>query len=335
MALDGNVPVLNFLNGPREGETLPISSSDNIIVGRSPEAGLVLEEDSVSRKHARIYRDRGCLWLRDLGSRNGSRVNGAQVQRYRLEVGDRIAIGASLIRVESLPPDEAARLFNRGAPVSKAMSGRLEDIPLADVLQWLSTSRKSGVLTVTGPRVGKLHLDTGHVTSAWLEGTIVHSPEKAMLRMMRWDQGEFELDSSEVGALNLPGESGQIKASLEHLLMESARQSDELAHLASTETLPKNKVSVVFPPTTSWSELPPELMELVQTVVEAQHAGSTWQDIACGHKADDFTLTKQMVDLRRRGVVEFDVDVAVADRPPLSSLGQLQTSTGDSGDSEA
>lgn len=318
MAADGNVPVLTFVNGPRAGESFPISSTDSTIVGRSPEAGLVLEEDSVSRKHARIYRSQGCVWVRDLGSRNGTSVNGHQVERYRLEVGDRVCVGASLMRVESLPAGEASRLFNRGDASSMAMSGRLEDISLADVLQWLSTSRKSGVLTVRGPRVGKLFLVQGNVSSAWLEGTEVHSPEKALLRMMRWSEGAFELDSSELAKNPDAAAQGEsMNASLEGILMDSARQADELNHLAATHVLPQSHVSVVVPAKVDWNQLDADLKELVAVLVEAQHAETTWQDVACGLASDDVTLTKQILDLRERGVVEFDADLSQLEKPPL------------------
>lgn len=65
------------------------------LIGRSPECLITLEDPLVSRRHARIRIDEGSASFEDLGSRNGSRINGRIVtERTRLEEGDRIRIGA-------------------------------------------------------------------------------------------------------------------------------------------------------------------------------------------------------------------------------------------------
>lgn len=49
------------------------------LVGRDPEADLVLPYDDVSRRHALIWREQGSAWIRDLGSSNGTAVSGESV----------------------------------------------------------------------------------------------------------------------------------------------------------------------------------------------------------------------------------------------------------------
>lgn len=49
------------------------------LVGRDPEADLVIIADDVSRRHALIWREEGSAWVRDLGSSNGTMVNGERV----------------------------------------------------------------------------------------------------------------------------------------------------------------------------------------------------------------------------------------------------------------
>lgn len=70
-------------------------------IGRAPDNGLVLADPGVSRHHARLRARSGLLVFADLGSTNGSRVNGVPVDEVVLGPGDRIGIGGSLLVVEA------------------------------------------------------------------------------------------------------------------------------------------------------------------------------------------------------------------------------------------
>jgi hypothetical protein len=76
-----------------------------LTLGRAPDNGLVLADGRVSRHHARIASRRGTLVFTDLGSTNGSRVNGNPVGEVVLGVGDRVEIGDSLLVVEAFEAD--------------------------------------------------------------------------------------------------------------------------------------------------------------------------------------------------------------------------------------
>jgi len=68
-----------------------------VIIGRS-DANIVLRSSDVSRRHARIAREGAHYWLDDIGSSNGTWVNGARVtQRTRLSIGDRIQVGSTIL----------------------------------------------------------------------------------------------------------------------------------------------------------------------------------------------------------------------------------------------
>lgn len=72
----------------------------SLTIGRSADNDLALADSRVSRHHARIAGRRGTLVYADLGSTNGSRVNGVPVGELVLGVGDRIEVGDSVIIVE-------------------------------------------------------------------------------------------------------------------------------------------------------------------------------------------------------------------------------------------
>lgn len=71
-----------------------------LTIGRAADNDLVVSDSRVSRHHARIAGRRGTLVYADLGSTNGSRVNGVQVGELVLGAGDRIELGDTVIIVE-------------------------------------------------------------------------------------------------------------------------------------------------------------------------------------------------------------------------------------------
>lgn len=306
MTDDGLVTVLHFVSGRYEGLDFPLDDRRSYIAGRSSEVDLILADDAVSRKHARFYPSRGQIWVRDLGSRNGTVINGQSVERHMLREGDRIAIGSSLAKVARNDPDslssKRAGEAHRSAEMSnRSMAGSIEDIPLMDVLQWLATSRKTGTLKVRDPdndRVGSLHLREGRVFYAEISGASDLVPEKGLIRMLNWKRGSFELDNDV-----LEEAPKEISMSLEHMLMEAARQEDEMAALSKKTPLPKPRARVALakPSPVRWKELEQSELDLVQDMVEM---GSWWR-VMDTSSTDDITLARSLVALKRKGVVEY------------------------------
>jgi ABC transport system ATP-binding/permease protein len=87
-------PVLRGLTGPWANMLYPVQGK--LLVGRMPPAAVLLEDDSISRKHAEVERNaRGAVILRDLGSANGTLLNGERIGQEPLELnpGDIIQFG--------------------------------------------------------------------------------------------------------------------------------------------------------------------------------------------------------------------------------------------------
>lgn len=74
---------------------------DAVSIGRMPECDVVLADHNVSRRHAEVRRKDGGFVVVDLGSTNGTKVNGAGVRERRLSDGDEITVGASTLRFET------------------------------------------------------------------------------------------------------------------------------------------------------------------------------------------------------------------------------------------
>jgi pSer/pThr/pTyr-binding forkhead associated (FHA) protein len=84
----------------RFGESRVLSLGDSLLIGRSPQADLRIPDQAVSRRHCLLLGlgdvpagDR-CWVLVDLGSRNGTYLNGQRINRpHSLRVGDRVQFG--------------------------------------------------------------------------------------------------------------------------------------------------------------------------------------------------------------------------------------------------
>lgn len=83
--------------GPVPGAVHAVEGEE-LMIGRSASAGLSVDEQSLSRRHARVFRQEGRFWIEDLGSTNGTFVNGERLSVPRpLCDGDRLQIGLGLI----------------------------------------------------------------------------------------------------------------------------------------------------------------------------------------------------------------------------------------------
>lgn len=90
-------PKLRVLTGtPRE---VPLTD-DVTVIGRGSAAAVRLDDSGVSRQHAEVRREGDDVVFVDLGSTNGSAVNGRLVERVRLTPGDRIEVGRSVLVYE-------------------------------------------------------------------------------------------------------------------------------------------------------------------------------------------------------------------------------------------
>jgi len=88
-------PSLVLLDNDEAVRTLAVGR--RVRIGRQADNDLVVTDPGVSRHHAEVTNERGTCTLRDLGSTNGTLVNGTRVGEHALRDGDRIQIGSSVI----------------------------------------------------------------------------------------------------------------------------------------------------------------------------------------------------------------------------------------------
>ncbi len=93
------VPGLTYLGGDQVGRRIMLAD-DRITLGRSPEATILLRDNHVSRLHIAIDfdPDRNGYRVQDLGSSNGTLLNGARISETILKESDKILIGETMLR---------------------------------------------------------------------------------------------------------------------------------------------------------------------------------------------------------------------------------------------
>jgi pSer/pThr/pTyr-binding forkhead associated (FHA) protein len=296
---------LRFISGKYQGGEFPLRPHREIVIGRSSDLDMVLVEDMVSRKHAKIVTDDNTVSIQDLGSTNGTFVNGEKIRKVELKDGDRILIGTSIIKLVALDGQTNAmsetearskmQVTANKRPAAKSMSGSIEEIPLPDLLQLLSTSRKSGVVVLRSDwGTGRIYLRKGQIYFATIDESFDVGPRKAMYRMLTWVQGFFELEPPDERAV-----LEEIQDSTEALLMEGMRQLDEFRALAPKLPALNTKIAVPRPLMPKLRDLKPEELDVIQSAL----SGDTVQGLLDGSRQTDLQAAQVLMSLLERGYV--------------------------------
>lgn len=83
-----------------DGSRVPVAD-EPVTIGRMADCAVVLTDESVSRRHAEVRRQGSNIVVVDLGSTNGTKVNGGGIRERRLRDGDEITVGTTTLRFEA------------------------------------------------------------------------------------------------------------------------------------------------------------------------------------------------------------------------------------------
>ena len=113
---------VTVVDGPDLGRTASLEAGVPLIIGTASDVGLRLTDDRVSRRHASIVMTKpkgrlllAALEVEDLGSRNGTLLDGTKIGRAEARLGASLKVGKSVLRLETapqrlaVPPSEARR----------------------------------------------------------------------------------------------------------------------------------------------------------------------------------------------------------------------------------
>jgi hypothetical protein len=272
---------LRFISGKYQGGEFPLRMNREIIIGRSSDLDMVLVEDMVSRKHAKIAVEAEQVTIQDLGSTNGTFVNGERIKRASLNDGDRVLIGTSIIKlVASDAPLSAAAPAKKIQQVAEArrtnqahsMSGAIDEVPLPDLLQLFGSSRKTGALVVkTDTDLGKVYLEKGVIVNATINESEHLPPEKCVYRIITWRHGMFYMEPAADGAL-----PSRVEMSTEAALMEGLRIFDEVHRIELPPMA--SHIQLTHPLTAKLRDLSPEQLDVLQVAMEQTQLESVFNN---------------------------------------------------------
>ncbi len=311
---------LQCISGKYRGDEFPLVQNSEMLIGRSQDLHMVLAEALVSRQHSRLIVQENTLYIEDLGSTNGTFVNGEKIKHKRLHVGDRILVGSTIFRLtcdpreigepasfdeadlvalpsldatsiseldmpETLQPDHSVDL----APAQAALRGQLEEVPLPDLLQLMSTTRKTGRLTLAQPQQStELFLRDGRVYHARSIQNPKLSSHKVFYRTIAWERGTFVFDR------DVPETFGDtLLESTGALLMEGMRLLDEIRNLPGPKLRVTDALHMRQPLVTPLRSLPVELIDTFQLVLNCV----TVENILNNSAASDFETLQDLAYL--------------------------------------
>jgi diguanylate cyclase (GGDEF)-like protein len=105
-----SLPVLRVVAGGDVLRFALVQRDGAVEIGRDEGCDLRVDDESVSRRHARVERSGDEYFVEDRGSRNGTHVNGRRIRRERLRPGDRLEVGTLPLRFDLVTLEELAHL---------------------------------------------------------------------------------------------------------------------------------------------------------------------------------------------------------------------------------
>lgn len=194
---------LVFVSGPHKGSRVRLAGGV-VRIGRDSSNDFAIREINASRHHAEVFPREGSYCIRDLGSTNGTQLNGVEIEEATLKPGDQIAIGESVFVFEDRPKTDSTRVvtFSEDPVADESSTVRLDP----SKSQFLDPK----AVMARPPAAEKLARLYRFISSA---SPILHTQrllEEAM-------DCAFEATSADRGFIMLADESGALRPALMRL----------------------------------------------------------------------------------------------------------------------
>jgi transcriptional regulator with GAF, ATPase, and Fis domain len=238
---------VTVLTGARKGTTLPLR--DRLAVGKAPDNDLVLPDDTVSRHHCELLREPAGISVRDLGSTNGTKVEGARIQAATLPPGTVLRIGEVEVALrvhapksEVLPSDKSSFGLALGQSLAmRTIFGVLEKVAPTDATVLLEGETGTGKdvlarsICQMSTRAQKpfVVVDCGAVSYNLLESELFGHERGAFTGAVAARQGAFEL--ADGGTLFLD-EIGELPLDVQPKLLR-VLETKEFRRVGGNKTL--------------------------------------------------------------------------------------------------
>ncbi len=161
------MPVLKLSFGDSVLKELPLGV-DPVMIGRSPQGDLFIDNPAVSFHHARVFSQAGVYYVQDLGSLNGTFLNGIRITQAPLTLGNVITVGKHTLRFSrDLPrvkPQAPAPQQGAGDDALKLTGTMVLDTKVRRELQERLAKGQTAASSARAARLGKLMVLKGKTT---------------------------------------------------------------------------------------------------------------------------------------------------------------------------
>ena len=196
--------LLRILLG-RERSRVYALEGGSYVVGRGEGSDLVVASDIVSRRHASIVVGATDVRVTNLGSSNGTYINGSRVLGEGVAVeGDILLVGDVAMRLHGTKVPTLSALRPDAEPgTSTNLSGNLLEVPPSTLLRYLAVIKKTGVLQLTSPPIqSRITFTRGHIGEVLVDTRKTRNPIQALTAILRW-KGTFDVGPPSSAASSL------------------------------------------------------------------------------------------------------------------------------------
>lgn len=303
---------LRFIGGQFEGGEFPLKKNREFTIGRGSEHDMVLDEDMVSRSHARISTFDGKVTVTDLGSTNGTLINGERMDEHVLNPGDQVLIGNSLLEFvfegsakASTPaqaPVQAAQPRETIVANIRFMSGKVGGGPLDffDLLSDMVKAKVTGTFEVTHGAEGKgrIYFKDGQITGAALDlvtkTPLILPSRKACLRILLWSIGRYKFITGAVDDQARDPLDGQS------MLDEGRKEQEMFEKYQAYLPPPEANLVLTSPLTAKLSALSAEVLDTLQIIINYRQV----RHIVDRGFSSDFEIYQDILYLLQNGYIE-------------------------------
>jgi putative nucleotidyltransferase with HDIG domain len=194
-------PILRIRHADGSTNSVRIDPAKRLLLGREPNCDLVLSRWSVSREHACIKHLDGTYILEDLGSKNGTFVNGQRIHSHPLRDGDLVTLGLNedvtiQFLYDTLAPDTATRAFKYD--FTKASLNDLANLKLLiEINKTISSS-----------------LDLEEVLEVILQGVLQISAGRRAVVLLKDEKGILQTACQKLAGSSGTADAGRVSASV-------------------------------------------------------------------------------------------------------------------------
>ncbi len=303
---------VHVLSGNEKGKEFPVPDGEGLVLGRTLDHQIVMGSPDAAVRHAVVSVLDGRLFIKDSDSGLGTLVNGQKITEAELKEGDRIRIGKVSMMIITLTRFSPAVSEMSGGtqflfkspqsstPAStpgRALNGSLKEVSLSDLLQFLTQSRKDGVLRLDleAGSTGKIHVREGRIVYATWTGQAPVGPARILFRLFRQTAGTFEFCPPEKHK-----RTEEIQQSADSLLLEGIQEGDEIRGFL--EKLPPLISRIRTSPPKGGlhlSDLSPEELLVLETTLD----WPTLQELIDRHPTSDLEALRHLTRLLNAGIV--------------------------------